>query len=406
MEKYLYFRTVADEANDGVTGLKTNNPSSFLFPANTLTAIQPTGDGALTLYFEPALAEGSVRDSVVLNVTEGDHFEVMEAITSAIANPARGHNNGFIVIADDVVTTDSATSSLNDLVVPAEYIHPSITSCGAITVNNPSNGFGVHEYYEVLDVGAVGSGDSAGELGISIPAGCVIQELAGTVVEKAASNHGAVAVYAHSSSINLDASASATTEILGAGASTGSVEQKPVYTITFAGALVTSNTFDMNVNGVALTQETFNTNSNTTMANIAAELQALSSIESAVVTDAGGGTDDDRVITVTGALEGVAVDLDDLVVAAGASQTTAAVAITTLPMTAGGCVPAVDLDCDNAAGTVGKSVVYTGDAIDRTSAATFIGLEAQEALTSMTGTPKVGVYVKWVGNPAVVHAQA
>ena len=31
MEKYLYFRSVTDEANDGVTGLKTNNPSSFLF---------------------------------------------------------------------------------------------------------------------------------------------------------------------------------------------------------------------------------------------------------------------------------------------------------------------------------------------------------------------------------------
>ena len=52
MRKYLYFRTVADEANDGVTGLKTNKPSSFLFPADNLTAIQPTDDGVLTLYFK------------------------------------------------------------------------------------------------------------------------------------------------------------------------------------------------------------------------------------------------------------------------------------------------------------------------------------------------------------------
>ncbi len=76
MEKYLYFRTVPDEANDGVTGLKTNNPSSFLFPASLLTAIQPTNDGVLTLYFTPALAQGNnvLRDSVNLNVTEGDHF--------------------------------------------------------------------------------------------------------------------------------------------------------------------------------------------------------------------------------------------------------------------------------------------------------------------------------------------
>ena len=160
MNKFLYFRTVADEANDGVTGLKTNTPSSFLFPASTLTAIQPTDDGLLTLYFTPALntvnSAGPLRDTVVLNVTEGDHFEVMEAITSAIANPSRGHSDGFIVIADDVTTTDALASPPDgpaaDTKIAAKYIHGSITSCGAITVDNPSAGYGVHEYYEVLDV--------------------------------------------------------------------------------------------------------------------------------------------------------------------------------------------------------------------------------------------------------------
>ena len=413
MEKYLYFRSVTDEADDGVTGLKTNNPSSFLFPANTLTAMQPTDDGKLTLYFEPALAKGCVRDTVILNVTEGDHFEVMESITAAIANPARGHHSSFITIADNVVTTDALATPPDgppaNTTVAAEYIHKSITSCGAITVNNPSNGFGVHEYYEVLDVGSVGSGDSAGELGISIPAGCVIQELAGTVVEKAASNHGAVAVYAHSSSINLDASASATTEIIGAGAAAkAGTPQKPVYTVTFAGALITGNTIDFDVNDTPLTQQAFDTDSNTTVAGLATKLQALTEIETAVVTDAGGGSDDDRIITVTGAEPGVDLIFSPVVIASGSGQTTCVIAQTVQPFTAAGisCTPAADLDCDNTAGVVGKSVVYTGDAIDRTSAATFIGLEAQEALTSMTGTPKVGVYVKWVGNPAVVHAQA
>ena len=144
MRKYLYFRTVADEANDGVTGLKTNNPSSFLFPADNLTAIQPTDDGVLTLYFKPALAQGDnmLRDSVNLNVNEGDHYEVMSAITDAIANPARGHSDGFIVIADDVTTTDSATSALNDLAVNAQYVHSSITSCGDITVQ-PTSVYGI-----------------------------------------------------------------------------------------------------------------------------------------------------------------------------------------------------------------------------------------------------------------------
>ena len=126
MRKYLYFRTVADEANDGVTGLKTNNPSSFLFPADNLTAIQPTNDGVLTLYFKPALAQGDnmLRDSVNLNVNEGDHYEVMSAITDAIANPARGHSDGFIVIADDVATTDSAVTAKSSAITTKPLLCP------------------------------------------------------------------------------------------------------------------------------------------------------------------------------------------------------------------------------------------------------------------------------------------
>ena len=101
MRKFLYFRTVADEANDGVTGLKSNNPSSFMFDAENLTAMQPTSDTILTLYFKPALAHASdygmkgLRDTVNLNVTQGDTFEVMSKITDAIANPSRGHSDGY-----------------------------------------------------------------------------------------------------------------------------------------------------------------------------------------------------------------------------------------------------------------------------------------------------------------------
>ena len=106
MNKFLYFRTVADEANDGVTGLKTSTPSSFMFPADTLTAMQPTADAAITMYFKPALQganpASTLRDTVVLNVTAGKTFEVMSAITDAIASPARGHSDGFIVIAQEL----------------------------------------------------------------------------------------------------------------------------------------------------------------------------------------------------------------------------------------------------------------------------------------------------------------
>ena len=183
MNKFLYFRTVADEANDGVTGLNTNNPSSFMHPADNLVAMQPTSDTILTLYFKPALAHNKystgLRDTVNLNVTQGDTFEVMAAITDAIASPARGHSDGFIVVADDVTTTDSAVSALADLTVGGTYVHPSIASCGTITVQSPSAGYGVHEHYEVIDIpdGAVADDDVMASAGIYIPAQAVLVEL-------------------------------------------------------------------------------------------------------------------------------------------------------------------------------------------------------------------------------------
>tara|TARA_R110000765_G_scaffold419330_1_gene523477 strand:+ start:86 stop:967 length:882 start_codon:yes stop_codon:yes gene_type:complete len=218
MNKFLYFRTVANEANDGVTGLKTSAPSSFMFPADTLTAMQPTSDTALTLYFSSALnnnnAVGGLRDTVVLNVSQGDIFEVMSAITDAIANPARGHSDGFIVIADDVATTDSAVTALNDLAVSPRYAHGSITSCGAITVQPSSNGMGVHEYFETVDLSLdVADNAVAGNLSIYIPAQAHITYAAITPVELAGNDIGSIALEVHSAH---DTGASGGTEIVGA----------------------------------------------------------------------------------------------------------------------------------------------------------------------------------------------
>jgi hypothetical protein len=216
MEKYLYFRTVPDEANDGVTGLKTNNPSSFLFPASSLTAIQPTNDGVLTLYFTPALAQGNnvLRDSVNLNVTEGDHFEVMQAITDAINEGP--HSNGFITIADDVVTTDSAVAAEDDQTVLASYIHGSITSCGDITVQ-PTSVHGVHEYYEIVDIptGAIADNDCFSNLSISIPAQATLVEASITAVELSGSADASCALNVHTAVVASN-SAAAGTEIIGA----------------------------------------------------------------------------------------------------------------------------------------------------------------------------------------------
>jgi len=220
MNKFLYFRTVADEANDGVTGLKTSTPSSFMFPADTLTAMQPTADAAITMYFKPALQganpASSLRDTVVLNVTAGKTFEVMSAITDAIASPARGHSDGFIVIADDVATTDSAVTALNDLAVSPRYAHGSITSCGAIKVQAPTT-MGVHEHYEVVDIAATTTADNdvIGSLGIFIPAQAVLVEAMLINVELSTNAEQSVALEVHTAAIAFNA-ASGGTEIIGA----------------------------------------------------------------------------------------------------------------------------------------------------------------------------------------------
>ena len=224
MNKFLYFRTVADEANDGVTGLNTNNPSSFMHPADNLVAMQPTSDTILTLYFKPALAHNKystgLRDTVNLNVTQGDTFEVMAAITDAIASPTRGHSDGFIVIADDVTTTDSATTALDDLTVSGKYIHGSISSCGTITVQSPSAGYGVHEHYEVIDIpdGAVADDDVMASAGIYIPAQAVLVEAAIMNVELSTGAAASAALEVHTAAV-ADNAASGGTEIIGAGVS-------------------------------------------------------------------------------------------------------------------------------------------------------------------------------------------
>ena len=67
---------------------------------------------------------------------------------------------------------------------------------------------------------------------------------------------------------------------------------------------------------------------------------------------------------------------------------------------------AEDIEC-GADGTVGQSIITDPkvfDIVDRGTDETFIHLEAQEDTksTAMTGTPRIGVYVKWFGPPAII----
>tara|TARA_R100001460_G_scaffold33429_1_gene65422 strand:- start:762 stop:1157 length:396 start_codon:yes stop_codon:yes gene_type:complete len=124
MEKYLYFRTEATDADDDATG------DSALFPASSLMGMQPTSDTALTLYFKPMVRRdptGSTdsansldnHDSVVVTIPANTHIIAMRAISEIIN---KTESSAFVVIAND----DSGGT---------EYLSGSgITACDTITV--------------------------------------------------------------------------------------------------------------------------------------------------------------------------------------------------------------------------------------------------------------------------------
>ena len=290
-DRFLYFRQVTDEASDGLATANASgeNPASLLVPASSLCSMHPTSDTTLSLYFKSVrmAAHSTIRDRVDLTVTEGDIYEVMATISAAInAGP---HNDGFITIADDAIVTDSATTALADLAQASVYIHPSITACAAIVVQNGSAaGYGVHEYFEVVSPMAGDDNDVVASLSVKLPAQAIITDAALVVVELAATNHGLVALEVHSAAVADDA-ASAGTEIVG---------------------------------------------------------------------------------------EDVAGNVS---------------------------VPDNDLDVDNGAGILG-SVITMGTLanVQRSTDETFLHVCAKEDLSSMTGTPKVGVYVKYIGGAPIV----
>ena len=144
MEKYLYFRTVADEDDDDAI-----TADSALVPVSKITGFYPSNSGSagtaadeLTIYFDSinniqTAGDNEVvkSDSVLLNITAGQSFNVMQAIVDAINATGVGYQDGYIVVCDDA-TASVGSSSLegDDAVKDAIVIHSGITSCGAITI--------------------------------------------------------------------------------------------------------------------------------------------------------------------------------------------------------------------------------------------------------------------------------
>ena len=113
IDKWLYFRTVADEANDdGDAGSSGHSPSSICIPASTIRSMSPGSSTTIriktqNLKMEEQQELGRRRnydgdDRITINCTAGKAFEVIEALSQAISN--NYHTDGLIVVADDVTT--------------------------------------------------------------------------------------------------------------------------------------------------------------------------------------------------------------------------------------------------------------------------------------------------------------
>ena len=102
MDRYFYFRDVADEANDSDDG------ASCMIPVKNITGIGPgTSITELDVWFLSGKNESHMTNAR-LNVTRGKMKQVTEEIVAAM-NASAPHN-GIIVVYDAMTTVDNASS--------------------------------------------------------------------------------------------------------------------------------------------------------------------------------------------------------------------------------------------------------------------------------------------------------
>jgi hypothetical protein len=134
IDKYLYFRTQADQDNDD--GID----DSLYLPARQITALVPTSTTALTIFFESMYNnqggsdnEVVISDSVIINCTQGKVRQVMETLVRSM-NSNKLYGDGIITVADDVTTTYLTSAAAADETVDAKVLDAGITTCGNITI--------------------------------------------------------------------------------------------------------------------------------------------------------------------------------------------------------------------------------------------------------------------------------
>lgn len=146
MDKFLFFRTVADAANDDGQTNGATNPTSLCIPARNVVSIAPASATTLQIRFKPikngvtggggASGEEVLTDSVTLTVNNHKHKNVADSLIAAI-NSNKLYNDGFI----DVV--DTVTTNIADETVSAVFFHPDITGVDGYTSDTDATGFSV-----------------------------------------------------------------------------------------------------------------------------------------------------------------------------------------------------------------------------------------------------------------------
>ena len=126
MERYFYFRDVADEANDANAG------TSAMVPVKNITGIGPvTSITELDIWFLSGKNE-THSSRARLTVTRGKMKQVTEEIVSAM-NAGPNHD-GVTVIYDAMTTTDGASSIQgNDQTVAARSLSSDITGVALVS---------------------------------------------------------------------------------------------------------------------------------------------------------------------------------------------------------------------------------------------------------------------------------
>ena len=95
MDRYFYFRDVADEASDSDDG------ASVMVPVKNITGIGPASTTTMNVWFQSGKNE-SHQSNALLQVTQGKMKQVTEEIVSAM-NAGPNHD-GVTVIYDAVKT--------------------------------------------------------------------------------------------------------------------------------------------------------------------------------------------------------------------------------------------------------------------------------------------------------------